>query len=612
MLLTNNLKSILVCFFLINCLFSYTINAQHWNATVLSITSAHGNNSCHNPDKTYNFQFNITLPPDVSSVAAGQAIRYRIPPVNNPPYTTSIRELNGYHSIGIPNTARTAFEPFGTDNMGSFTIRYDELWMAETIELELETTVEYIRVRLIKETTPEGETVVVREEVIERRRRTFRQTFSFELGDYLEQPTPILVNGAPSTGLNLDVLRDCGTYTLSSRLSDGADAHEWVLPDPSWLVSSPASLNSATIQIRPDFDLIAAEDIDLSDIEFRALQYCDGTRVKKSKLPAKIIVPDIQATKGQLCALNSTQLTIPSFPPETSVYWEFNGQKIEALSGQSTSSVELRAKGNLQEYSTVNLMITTGCGVFIVPQAFWLGTPLQPLTNPTGFPTVNIPYQSFQNFQITNHDPGQSDHGYTWTLAPAFNGLTMQLYNNTRSCRIWANQAGNYNYYVKRQNDCGWSANGGGAIRIINPQTGGGGGGIIIGGGTGIIGELMINTDDPSKISAVDYLTEEMVGEETHANRLAISNTNTSAVRSITSLRAYPNPARDIVKLQVFDDLGKLIDLTTAQVQVLDINGKQIIQTTGQSINVSALAAGVYSIQVQVDSKMVSTKLIVQ
>lgn len=72
-----------------------------------------------------------------------------------------------------------------------------------------------------------------------------------------------------------------------------------------------------------------------------------------------------------------------------------------------------------------------------------------------------------------------------------------------------------------------------------------------------------------------------------------------------TSVAIYPNPANDLLKVELKDD-------PDASVSIIDVSGKLIgTYSAQQTINVSALANGIYQLKVQRNDKSITKKLVI-
>lgn len=580
------MKLLSIKLFIVLCFTSLSIftNAQDWGAIRLNITSSDRGSNCHDPDRWYNFSYRISYPEDIDTDNIREY--YRVIQPNNPPYATRVRDMNGRSSLRNSGVPQMTLE-YGAGTTGNFEVYYADSWQEQDIVLRLTTLVEYVRI---------GKNSDGSETVLSRRQQGFVRNFTFELGDYIQPPSPILINGVLLSEFEVDVMNDCAVYTLSSTLSAGADRHEWSLPNANWLVSAPSSINTATIQIKPTFAGTYQEGInDISDISFNAIQSCHTTRIKRVVLPTTLKFPVIGYLGNKMCANgNPKVLEIPPFSSNTTVYWQYDQSKLDEISGQSTNRLEVLVSRNHRKYTTVNLEITNTCGSATIEREFWLGTPSMPLTNPSGLPAVRMPYLSSRDYFVVNHDNGQGGYDYEWTVS----GLGTQLYGNGLGCTVWANQRGTFNYRVRRENVCGWSPRWVGTINVPSSNNGGGGngGGGGSGGGagvqyrTGIVNTTMDALEEPTiKMDDLDGIS----------------------IKAI-SLQVYPNPVSDQLQWQFIDHKGGMVDLSSIEGKIFDINGKVVLQTKGNSADVSELATGGYILQFMLGNEMISHQFLVK
>ncbi|HMH32487.1 MAG TPA: T9SS type A sorting domain-containing protein, partial [Puia sp.] len=87
-------------------------------------------------------------------------------------------------------------------------------------------------------------------------------------------------------------------------------------------------------------------------------------------------------------------------------------------------------------------------------------------------------------------------------------------------------------------------------------------------------------------------------------------------LRSVEQFILYPNPAKDIVNLRLIND-----SLGTLRINIFDMTGKQVLVSEmskqqnyfDQSLNISGLARGMYTVQIFIGpNKRIVAKLIKQ
>jgi len=547
--------------FLLAILMTNYTYGQDWNAVNLMVTSANGT-TCHKTGKAYNFNFNITLPPNTTTNISGAVIKENYTIVSDATGVgTIVSDVNDKKSI-YRGTRRVDRLNFRAAANGMVEVAYEDSWNENNISLGLYVLVRYVRTRK----TDDDPQSIEADELM-----PLYEIFNFTLQPTLPKPQNIIIDGIASVRMDVDAVNGCKTYILTAPPVEGANRYHWALSDPAWLVSPSASLNSSSIEIQPTWT-IGANNI--GSIRLEAIQDCDGEHRSSLTIPVEIKKPEIAANKPALCYnQGETTLSISSLlNPQTTFSWTVDLTKVNIISGQGTASVRLSSKGDFRVYTTVTLTINTPCGSSSVDKRLWIGKPSQPITSPSGHPTVNISYQGFKNFQITNHNSTEGITGYNWWVSP--NRLTVQPYNDGSSCRIWADNTGNYGYFVTRSNVCGASDIGGGAIRISNGNTGGGNGGGI----------------NPERLEIPQF------------------DENSSA----TQVSIYPNPAVDVVTINIMDITGGKLYLKEVTISILDLTGKELKRTNNTQINVAEFSSGAYIVKAEVGEKVLSKKLIIR
>jgi hypothetical protein len=120
-------------------------------------------------------------------------------------------------------------------------------------------------------------------------------------------------------------------------------------------------------------------------------------------------------------------------------------------------------KGN----ATVTATLHLDWGTVDITKELWIGTPGQPTTDPSGYPTIDMQLWGLLNVSLTN-SPGATGMPVWWC-----SGSLEKDSENANSCTFEAVEEGTGNFYVKTQNACGYSPSAGGTVNV---STGGGGG----------------------------------------------------------------------------------------------------------------------------------------
>lgn len=542
----------------------FSTQAQDWSSMNMVINSNHGNNNCHRVDRNYNFSYSIQLPPPTSvtnSCGGEDTEEYTLVPFGgNDPVV--VFDANGQNSLYEVFQRKSSIDK-GSSLNNIFTARYDDAWRATKMSFTLVAHVRYLEKRTCENSAGQTVTDVLTDRVFAR-----YVTVDFTIGRYFEAPSSVIINGLPRNVINVDPTRGCSSYTLTAPSVNHVDEYRWILPDASWLISGTASLNTRTITIQPSHS-----GVNLGDIQLEVIQECDGPRAKRTTIPVRGSIPSISLIEPVACPSNYiTEASLPQLSPGVSANWQVDGSRIQIISTQN-NTVRFRARGNYQTTTTIRATIQSACGsTTTASKTIWLGKPRQPTTNPSGYPTIPVALNSFVNLLVDNGNPLEAASYQWWTTS---NGIRMQPSGSF--CKIWGDVTGHHNYYVTRNNVCGASIAGGGAVRVGRALGGGpgGGGGVFSG-----------------------------------PRNSSLSDLNPEA--RITRLMLTPNPANDVVNLTFQDDAGDLIDWAGMQAALLDVSGRQIATIQSATYDISNLAAGVYFIQIDTPRGKLVEKLIVQ
>ena len=563
-------QKVLTFFFILltNIAFNYSYG-QQWSSIDLKITSAHGDNKCHNVDKDYTFSFKVDLPAKtVTSVSRGVTRTEEYTVVLKSPSQQTMITTGGYKAAiyeGSSQINRKASIQKGALKSGTFKLRYDEAWRASEISLRLVAYVQY----QLSETIANQGTNIINTSV-----QAFAETFTFQLSPFLGKPQ-LSINGAPASSIDIDPLNPCQEYELSIPPVEGAERYNWNLSNSSWLISPQSSLTSRSIRVRPAFIALGKGTVNVGSITVQAIQACDGDRIKEASVDVNIKYPDIQASRPVACFENNTEtiLSIPSPAPGVNIQWYVDANKVEIVGGQGTNTLRIKAKGDFKTLSTINVLMSTdgslSCNSHLLTSIdIWLGKPTQVLTDPSGYPTVTISSSGFKNFRVTNHSTVQGITNYSWWVSPNQLSLFPSTLG-TPNCTVLGDVAGNFNLYVTRSNACGASPVGGGALHVESGSYGGSG---------------PVDPRSPEK----------------HSNS------------EIQSLSVYPNPADKLARLRFVGANGDDLNIENIRATILDLSGREIATTRNNAFDVSELPTGIYLIKVDTGDKIRSTKLIVK
>lgn len=171
---------------------------------------------------------------------------------------------------------------------------------------------------------------------------------------------------------------------------------------------------------------------------------------------------DLVCYSGSTFALNNS--------PSGSVISWTTSTNLVITSGQNTNTPSIRAArfftsgaGWIQANFTSNGYTTEG-----PRKDFWVGKPGSPTTNPTGYPTIDIPLEANLYVGLTKTP------GATFSTSPTWWSTgSLEVDNATPSgCTFHAYDTGIGNFYVTTHNACGTSGTAGGTVDVYS---GGGG-----------------------------------------------------------------------------------------------------------------------------------------
>ena len=172
---------------------------------------------------------------------------------------------------------------------------------------------------------------------------------------------------------------------------------------------------------------------------------------------ANISGPDLICSQGTY-KVSSNFEHIQSFSWET----DNNLELVSTNGNQATVNVvnEIR-EGNLY----AKLYAPWG-EVGKIEKTIWLGKPGQPVTNPPGYPTVQMALGEIRSIRVTSA-PGYP-YQYIWNIT----GSIEKISGSGARVTVEAVRLGWGSYKVKTRNQCGYSVNGGGSVKV---SSGGGG-----------------------------------------------------------------------------------------------------------------------------------------
>jgi len=176
-----------------------------------------------------------------------------------------------------------------------------------------------------------------------------------------------------------------------------------------------------------------------------------------------IKIPYVTGT-NIVCTSNST-FTLQNRPPGSTITWT-KSSNLAYVGGQGTNNYTVRATG------TGNGWVQASVNGTPFRKTVWVGRPGQPVTNPYGYPTVQMSLGQIKPISVTSA-PGYHYQQYIWNIT----GSIKKISGGGSQIVVEAVNTGWGNFRVKTRNQCGYSADGGGSVNV---SSGGGGGGMML------------------------------------------------------------------------------------------------------------------------------------
>ncbi len=174
------------------------------------------------------------------------------------------------------------------------------------------------------------------------------------------------------------------------------------------------------------------------------------------------VLPGFISGTNTVCNTNTTFI-LHNYPPNSNIVWS-NSNNLTYISGQGTNNYTVKAANSGNGWIKVSIN-----GISITKN-IWVGTPSMPVTNPSGYPTIQMTYGQIMPIRITSCSGNPSQ--YLWNITGSINKIS----ESGTTCTVSADNYGQGNFYVKAKNQCGYGSNEGGGINVTND----GGGGLLI------------------------------------------------------------------------------------------------------------------------------------
>lgn len=171
-----------------------------------------------------------------------------------------------------------------------------------------------------------------------------------------------------------------------------------------------------------------------------------------------------------ICA-NET-MVITNQPANTNISWSSGNTSALSINPSTGATTRLNNfTGSVEVFATVS----NACGSNTKSTNVWLGSPSNPVTNPTGNNIITMAPAQVLNVNATPQVANTFSWSYTKTAGSYSNGLSLYPYGPfNQSCSVEANRIGDYTVFVSATNACGSTAPQG-RILIRVRSTGGGG-----------------------------------------------------------------------------------------------------------------------------------------
>lgn len=167
--------------------------------------------------------------------------------------------------------------------------------------------------------------------------------------------------------------------------------------------------------------------------------------------------------------ISGSSFSVQNLPAGYSVSWD-KSSNLTYISGQGTNNYSVRAASIMVMASGwVKATLTAAWGEVEIERTIWVGKPYQPTTNPTGYPTYQLPLGVITTITVSSA-PGAGTNNYKWNVTDSITRLSPTPH---MSCTVEATSLGIGNFYVTSTNSCGTSWTGGGTVNVT---TDGGGG----------------------------------------------------------------------------------------------------------------------------------------
>lgn len=172
---------------------------------------------------------------------------------------------------------------------------------------------------------------------------------------------------------------------------------------------------------------------------------------------------------GLICYGTSQSFSVQNFVGVT--YSWSASSNLNIGSDKTSSSINVNSLSSTTSaagWVEVEITVTAYNKTRTIRKNLWLGKPGVPITNPYGYPTVQLSLNDILLIRVSSAPGASSNYNYNWTITGSIDEMSTTL----NSCTVVAESTGTGNFYVTSGNGCGRSPSGGGSVFV---SSGGGG-----------------------------------------------------------------------------------------------------------------------------------------
>ena len=170
----------------------------------------------------------------------------------------------------------------------------------------------------------------------------------------------------------------------------------------------------------------------------------------------------ITVTGTSIVCYSGSTFTASHAPLGSSISWH-TSSNLSVLSGGNTLTPTIGAiNTSVSGIDTIQILFTLNGNITEGPELeVWTGKPGVPVTNPSGYPTIELMYGGMLNVSLSETPGANATSGNWWS-----SGSIENLNSTGSSCMFEATENGWGNFYVTTTNICDTSAVGGGSVNV--------------------------------------------------------------------------------------------------------------------------------------------------